>query len=268
MKSLCSTILALLLTLSATSAFDLESITRQTIGGGAFLKGGDASSLSVVPGDQGTPLQLSFELSRRYELSDLDQVAGAFSLRHKRLLLAGGLAQLGDPDLYRELTGRLMFGVLMDSLAIGMHLSRRWLSFGNNYSGLDAHTIGGAASYRHRHWSLGLELDNLTRPRMTARDPGLSPRLTLLAQVDLHRQFTFMGRLAYEYPHGHDFGLGQEVRLSKKTALRWGFSTRPLKYGAGLRVEWRQMHLEVATNYHPTLGFSTGSSLGLSLGQR
>jgi len=250
------------------SVFELHNTRAWSTGGAPLLSDASAVTLATLPvammADRVWKIDLSAE--RRFELADLDQAGCAVAHRRGRVTLAAAYAQFGDPDLYHEQTVALSGSLRHRSIAVGATWSAMAVSFGGGYESLDATTVGLSVSYWRPRLQLAFRADRLTEPTLYDGAVGFQPRWHLSGEWQGPGDYCFTGRVTLEAHQKPQFGLGQRVILTERTAIYWGIATAPLTCGGGIDIMYRGGRLTCAVSYHPTLGLSHGVSLAYTFG--
>lgn len=255
----------LVLTLAAVQGFAFESIQSRSPGMGrtVLLSRPTASDLLNIPDSRLDSTRILFETgyNRRFELADLDHLFLAGTYRRDKVTFAFGASQFGKTDLYAEqfLKGSVTYK--RNSLSLAASLSAMQVQIGNDYGGLQAATFGLGASWTGSKFLVSMVADNLTQPNLYDNGVPITRNLTVLSEYQGPGPYSITGRLRVERGQKPQFGIGQMIRLSKRSYFFWGVATAPLEYGGGLEIDIPIGSISYATSVHPVLGFSHTVSL-------
>ncbi|HWR82360.1 MAG TPA: hypothetical protein VN285_03585 [Candidatus Deferrimicrobium sp.] len=251
------------------ASFDFSSGTDAGLGGAILLSRPSASTLVSLPAGLFPEGMLTLEIgaSRKYALKELDRAFVAAGYRYRLWTMAIGISQLGRGDLYVERTLKAGLARQVNSFAVGGTVSALFVSFGENYSRLDAATFGGTVSYAVSRVAAAVVADNLSSPRLSPSSPAFNPKYSLYVEAQGERWFSLAGRMTLEEDERPQFGLGQLVQLSEHGALSVGLSTAPMQYGAGLELNAADVSVWYCTSYHPVLGFTHSAAFSLEIGR-
>lgn len=263
MSRLLATILVL--TLAAVESFGFESIQSRSLGMGrtVLLSRPTASDLLNIPDCRPDTMRILFEAgyNRRFELADLDHLYLAGVYRRDKVTLAFGASQFGKTDLYAEQLLKGSVTYKRNSLSLAASMSAMRVQIGSGYGGLQAATFGLGASWTGSRFLVSMIADNLTRPNLYDNGLPIARNLTVLSEYQGPGPYSITGRLRMEWGQKPQFGIGQMIRLSKRSYFFWGVATAPLEYGGGLEIDIPIGSISYATSVHPVLGFSHTVSL-------
>ncbi|MCX6835452.1 MAG: hypothetical protein NTW07_10025, partial [candidate division Zixibacteria bacterium] len=238
---------------SAACGFDVHDSRAGGLGRGVLLSRPSAVNLVNTATDGLSRGKGMFEAGyyRRYELADLDYVFVAGAWRYRQLTMAVAASQFGKTDLYAEQLLKGAVALHYHRLSLGMMLSAMQVQFGNGYGSLRAATLGLAGGVSATKFTATLSSDNLTRPRLI--DGGVPYEVTHTLLVEYHgvEAFSFTGRVRVENQQKPQFGLGQSIRLSGRSAFFWGVGTAPVEYGGGIEIDVPFGAVTYAASIHP-----------------
>ncbi|MEW5794900.1 MAG: hypothetical protein AB1772_00940 [Candidatus Zixiibacteriota bacterium] len=253
----------LLILMSSASAYDLINSRSGGLGRSVLLSHPSATDLVNSPTDALVHNAALFDMGydRRFELADLDNLFIAGGWQYRRWTVALGLSQFGRTDLYAEQLIKGSVVLHYREFALGLMPSAMQIQFGNGYGSLRAATFGLGAGYSGYDFKVSMVSDNLTRPRFVDNGDRTGMTFTLLTEYHGHRAFSLLGRLQAEPTQKPQFGLGQWIRLSGRSAFFWGVAGEPTEYGGGLEIEIPFGAITYAASVHPVLGLSHTVSL-------
>ncbi|RME24311.1 MAG: hypothetical protein D6800_08855 [Candidatus Zixiibacteriota bacterium] len=204
--------------------------------------------------------------NRLFELSDLDQVFVAAAGRWRKVSVAFGLSQFGTSGLYTEKLMKGSLGIHLRQFAFGMTASGELVEIGNNYGTLRAAGLGLSAAYHWQRLRVALMADDLNSPSLHENSLDTKPRWNGYVEFRGEQSFLLTGRVLLQRDQTAQFAFAQWLNLSSHAAFYWGIQTSPLRYGAGIELEFRKMRFTYATSVHPTLGFTHTVALSVGVG--
>jgi hypothetical protein len=247
-----------LILVGSAGAFDLRDSRYGGLGRSVLMSRPTAVNLVNTAGDNrnlnGGQIEAGY--NRRFELADLDYLFVAGAWKYRQVTFAFGAAQFGKTDLYAEQTLKGSVTLRYHRFALGLAPSVMQVQIGNNYGTLRAATVGAGVSYAASTFKVGLVADNLTRPALLERGAALEPNYTLLTEYCGRRAFSITGRVKFEDLQKPQFGLGQWIRLSGRSAFFWGVAGEPTEYGGGIEVDVPFGSATYAVAIHPVLGLT------------
>lgn len=261
---------AIFLTITSVNAFEFITTRGNGMGQTIVISQPSASTLLLLPSWGIEHGEWIIELGgmREYELSQLNRAYLAAATRYGRYTFAIGLSQLGQRDYFSERIGKISLGYQWENCNFGVNLSGLEYSFGGNYSPLKAGTFGAAMSYAYSPLQLGFSADNLNSPSVTDNSPAINPQFSVFAEFMGKKSYSLTARMTYEKNAPLQMALGQKIDVSNRSALFWGFQTKPFQLGIGFDVWYSsQGSVTYSGSFHPTLGVSHNLSLIYHLGK-
>jgi hypothetical protein len=170
--------------------------------------------------------------------------------------------------LYSETTGKFSLAYHQSALSVGVSASGMLVEFGGGYENLSMSTLGLGVSYRFRRYFIAAVSDNLTSPRLHDQAVKTSPVHSLYAEFKGKQSYSITGRATFERGQGAQLAIGQQVFISYSSAVFWGLSTEPLKYGGGLELGIGDSRISYAFSNHPALGFTHTISVSYGAGHK
>ncbi len=258
MKRLLMTIAGLMLLGSNTAGFDLVRSRSLGMGRTALLTRPTPTDLINSPSRPIDTTRFRFEAGyhRRFELADLDNLFLAASYRRSKITVAFGAAQFGKAELYAEQLLKGSVAYHLRPFTVAGTISAMQVQIGSGYGTLRSVTYGFGAAWSRRNLHLSLGLDNLSRPVLIDNGMPLTRNATLLAEFERPGSYSITARLRAEWGVKPQFGLGQIIRLSRKSSFFWGIGTAPMEYGGGFEIEVPVGAISYAASVHPVLGMS------------
>ncbi|KQC13247.1 MAG: hypothetical protein APR63_09085 [Desulfuromonas sp. SDB] len=172
-----------------------------------------------------------------------------------------------DAELHREATVSLSHGVaLQDNFSIGstVHVyNLKQARFGSTYAlGFDL----GVAGTLYDYWKVGISLHNINSPSLGKENPEELPRV-------LRAGFAFSPtssiNSSFEIRHEVGFPLrfstGHEFTVSRYLTFRTGVQTEPVRFSAGLSINFNPFILNYAVVQHAVLPWTHQISVGYIL---
>jgi len=116
-------------------------------------------------------------------------------------------------------------------------------------------------------FSAGINAYNPFRPPWNGvKDERLPAQYTFGLGYDAGKNVFISGELVQEEGQDLNVNLGMHYQLVKQFFIRLGISTQTSNYFAGLGFVLGSLRIDLATSYHPQLGFSPGILLLYSFG--
>lgn len=249
--------------------FDMGTARSDGLGGAICLSEPTPAEIVQLPAlKDSSSMTFQSWYRRQYEMKEFDQVYLAATMNREDWSLSAGLGQFGHADLYRELTARLGLAYHFRSWSVSAGWSGMIVDFGSDYDRLQAATLDLAAVWRTAPLFLALRGERLTSPRLDQHSSALEPRCSAYAEWQGPGAYQFVGRMTVEPKQKPQFGLGQIITLSTRSAFFWGIATEPTHYGGGLRLNLGRRQLSYTAAYHPALGFTHAVSVSISFAPR
>lgn len=242
-----------------------------SLGGGCTALSDEPSTMAANPGGLGFYSRKGIELSwsRLFNLRELSSGDFYFVYPLKRfssiksLTFGLGLNVFGQSDYYQESKISFASGVrITDALSIGISVKYMKVSFASPYPGLSAIGIDWGVLIRIQdRIQIGGVIENLNRPQVVKGWEDV-PRIWHLGFAIFPFEEVILAiDLAKDSEFAHQLKFGQEIRILKKLALRFGMATEPVTYGVGAGFEWEKVKMDYAFLSHPTLAESHKVSL-------
>ncbi|HOD65706.1 MAG TPA: hypothetical protein PKM94_03360 [candidate division Zixibacteria bacterium] len=170
---------------AGAAAFELPTPRGEGFGRTMLLADASAAALTKAPTAGIRTGEWRFELGgvRRFELSDLDQVFAAAAGRLGRAVLAAGVSQFGNTELYAETTVRLAAGWRVGAFGAGGSLAAKIVEFGGGYGRLHAAAVGLSATYAGKRVQAAAAAENLNCPRLDAAAAPDHRRLDVYVEI-------------------------------------------------------------------------------------
>jgi len=174
------------------------------------------------------------------------------------LTLGLGLSLFGQSDYYQEAKILFSFGYrIKNRLSLGISVKYMRVSFPSPYSSLSA--IGfdcGMLIRVQDKIQIGAAVKNLNKPEMITGSEDVPRIWDLGAALYPFEEVILVIDWVKDSQFEHQLKFGQEIKVLKRLALRFGVGTEPVTYGWGTGFEWQRMKIDYALLSHPTLGAS------------
>jgi len=268
MKTLQTSCLLLLLLVAPLQATEFISSRGEGLARTVTLSYPSASTLVNLPVADLPSGSWSVETgyNRLFELSDLDQVFVATAGRWRKVSVAVGLSQFGQSGLYTEKLMKGSLGIHLKQFAIGLTASGELVEIGDIYGDLRAAGLGVSAAYHWQWLRVAVMADDLNSPSLHEKSLDSKPRWNGYVEFRSKQSFLLTGRVLMQTDQTAQFAFAQWLNLSSQAAFYWGIQTEPLRYGAGIELEFRKMRFTYATSVHPTLGFTHTVAVSVGVG--
>ena len=237
------------------------------LGGAVLLSAPSASDLLACPFAMVDKNRLLVEsgYSRKFELSDLDEIYACAGYRMGAVTATVGMSQFGKSDYYLEQLLRAGLAVNYKYYTVGLILSGKTVEFGNRADDFRAAAIGVTAGVNYGRYHFGLSADNLNHPKIAENSEADYRRVGVYLELEGPARYCLCGRLLMEEHAKPRATVAQYVRLYRDNALFWNVSTKPMTYGGGVEIAYSRLRVRYAVSHHPALGFTHAVSLGANL---
>jgi hypothetical protein len=250
------------------SASDFTIGRSSGMAGNVLLQNPNASDLLQCPAAFRGYDYFSAEAGyqRKYELADLDKFyfAAGYGTGNFTAILGG--TQFGRSKYYIEqsLRAGLSYRYKYYNLALIGTIKRVEIDSRHGKIDLNAFSLGLAAGWHYQRYHLAISADNLNRPVLDKNAEKEGLMVNIYGEIESGRGFSVMLRTTLEGSEKPIYALGQYFHINGH-GLFWGIQSNPVKYGGGLDINYMNMKLTYAVNYHPVLGFTHNVSLGYIL---
>ncbi len=199
----------------------------------------------------------------RFGIKEMGIKAGAFAMPLKTGAMALSISSYGF-NLYNENKAGFGYGLkFSEKFAAGIQLNYVSTQLGENYGKTQNFTAAlGIQAKLTEELSMGAHLYNPTRAKLaefnneripTVMRWGLqykfSPKVSMAADVDKN---------SYEKTM---FRVGMEYAPIDILYLRMGIATNPSQHAFGVGIQTSDFRIDIASGYHPRLGFTPAVSL-------
>lgn len=256
---------------SSSKAFEFTTTRGTGMGNTLILSRPSATTLLLMPSGGIENREWIVELggTREFGLSELDRAYLAAATRYGNYTVAVGISQLGQRDYYAERVGKVCIAYQWWDYNFAVNLSGIEYSFGGNYSSQRAGTAGLGISYSYEKFFVGIAADNLNSPEIVENSPKVNPQYSFFGEFLGKGTFSLTVRATYEKDESVQFAVGQNIDVSRRSSIFWGFETKPFQLGGGFDFWYnRQGTISYAASYHPTLGISHNLSIIYHFGKR
>jgi hypothetical protein len=268
------TILCLGFTGSAWAVFDNYGSSARvlSLGDASAASADEPSIMQINPGALGFLPQNGIQTShsRLYDLDELSEgeVYVAFLLH--RFTLGAGSYAFGKRDYYKEGILNLAFAYrILDRLSFGSNLKSMRVSFSPKYYVLSRFSMDVGSAYQvNDKLYLGFAARNINHPHLVKNSDDIPANYRLGLTVFPFPDVSLLLDLTYEDRYKEQFHLGQEIKLLKNLALRFGIQTAPARYAFGIGLNWAGFVLDYAYLNHSILGNTHKISFSYGWGRR
>jgi len=237
------------------------------LGGAVLLSAPVASDLASCPFAviESRHLVVESGYSRKFELSDMDELYVGAGYRRGFVTGVVGLSQFGKTDYYVEQLLRAGLAATYKYYSLGILISGKMVEFGNRTDDFLAAALGVAAGVNYGRYHIGLTADNLNHPRVAENSEPDYRRVGLYVELEGPSRYSICGRLLLEEHAKPRATIAQYIQLFRENALYWSVGTQPMTYGGGVEVAYSRLKIRYSVSHHPVLGFTQAVSLGTGL---
>ena len=158
---------------------------------------------------------------------------------------------------------------IKNRISFGSNLKYMRVSFSPQYIDLSAFSVDFGSVYKiNSKLQLGLAGRNINQPRLIENSNDIPSNYRLGVAVFPFPDVSLLLDLTYEDRYKEQFHLGQEIKLLKNLALRFGIQTAPACYAFGIGLNWAKFALDYAYLNHSILGNTHKISFSYGWGRR
>ena len=264
-------IFVLLFSVCSAQAFEFVTSRSLGMGGTLLLSEPSASTLLQLPTSGITKNEWIFEAGalREFEIKELDRAYLVAATRVGHLIVAAGIAQLGQTDFYAEKTLRTSLGYLNRYFGLSLNISAVEYDFGGFYGSLRASAVGAGFSFKLKRLYLAASLDNLNSPTLLENSSELKSDYSFYGELKGKGAYSIMGRVTFQKDEETTLAVAQKIVVSNKGNFYWGISSAPFQIGGGMELQFvKRGMISYAGSFHPALGYSHNVSLIYRLGSK
>jgi len=226
---------------SASAAFEYPSGSVQSFAKAGCVDLHKPSSLDLyinpalrISGKIGVDLSLS----RLYNLSDFQLVAGAASIDRKTFSLTVGSTQLTGSDYYWERSYLLAGSIgLPYRLRVGASANYLRVEYTGGYRSLGLTALNlGLVWHAHEAVAVGVVARNVNRPHYKSGSQSLPLISEISVSYVFSDAFSFFLTQHLEENVRDRFFVGQEVNVTKEFSLHLGLATEPTEISGGFSL--------------------------------
>lgn len=229
-----------------------------SLGEGCVALSDEASVISSNPSGLGffEKKQIQASWSQLYGLKELSSGDFYFAYSFGRFGLGLGFNIFGKSDYYQENITSVAFGYRIKSFfSIGLNLKYMKVSFSPTYGSHSILGIDFGATVRiNKKAQFGAKVENINKPEIFNGSDDI-PRLFKIGLAIF--PFENLGlTFDFEDESGYDkkIHFGQEIKVLKQLALRFGTQTSPARYSLGTGFDFEKINIDYAYLSHPSLG--------------
>jgi hypothetical protein len=211
-------------------------------------------------------IQLSW--SKLFGLDELSQGDLYLTLPlNKRLTLGVGYNIFGKNDYYKENLIIIGFGIkVSEHLSLGTNLKYFQLSFPSPYG--DFKTLGldlGSLYEIEEKIQIGLAFRNVNQPELIKNSDRIPFSYSAGISLYPYKQVLLAAELYKTKSEKEELRFGQEIKVFRNLALRFGMKTSPACYSLGTGLELENLRFDYGYLSHPALGGSHKVTLSFHL---
>ena len=238
-----------------------------------------ASTLAMGNASVGLPTSFS-SINNQAAMAFVDH--GAFSIFSRNQFFVDGLNQISASgiiptksgafglalnyegfDLFNESKVGVSYGLLLaETFSIGAQITYYSLSI-EQYGSKNSISFDAALMFQaYDDLYFGAQVINPAQQELTTSSTDNLPTILKAGFGWLaSNNVTISGELMQHFESDPVVNAGFEYRIIEMIAIRTGISTNPTLNSFGVGFEFKQIELDVAANYHQTLGISPALSL-------
>ncbi|HVP35635.1 MAG TPA: hypothetical protein VMT04_01435 [Terriglobales bacterium] len=221
----------------------------------------EASQLLSNPASTGLFSKREIQLgwSKLYGLDELSQgdLYLTFPL-NKRLTLGAGYNIFGKNDYYKENLLIIGLGIKMtENLSLGTNLKYYQLSFPSPYGDFNALGLDLGSLYKlDEKVQIGFALRNINQPELIKNSDRIPFSYSAGISLYPYKQVFLAAELDQTRSEKEELRFGQEIKIFRNLALRFGMKTSPACYSLGTGLELENLRFDYGYLSHPVLGGS------------
>ena len=167
-------------------------------------------------------------------------------------------------NLYREITSGIGYGMkLADNFSAGLSLNYHRISFGDIYGGKNSISASAGLKYKlNTNIEFGANVTNLNRAQITEVEDERFPTVFGLGMRYIFSEKVFWTvELEKDIIHPLNVKSGLEIKAHDILVLRVGVNTYPFQTAFGAGIKFKKWRLDIAANWHSTLGINPSAGL-------
>ncbi len=272
-KTVLVFVLILLNLNSLRSALIEEGIDSKTIalGNSFFSLIDNSNAVFLNPAGLSflTKSQVSLGYSNLYGLTELSLGSLSWSYPLKSWSFGVGLSIFGKSDFYQEKLGVISAAYnFKNKIGVGISLKYLILSTSSDYPELKAFSLDlGFRGKFLEKIAIGGVVKNLNEPKFKKNAEKIPLNYNLALAYNPFKEIGLMVAYFDDSDFKSQFRFGQETKIGKNLALRFGFQTQPSRYSFGAGFIWEKFKIDYAYFNHPDLEASHSVNLTLELNQ-
>lgn len=198
----------------------------------------------------------------RFLSKELQTQAIAFALPIKKGVFSLGATTFGY-EQYRSTKAGVGYSLqLSDNFFLGAQVNMHQLRFNENYgSSFSATGELGLLAKVSEKWMIGISAMNFGAQKISATEERFTSVLRAGFRYKLSEVVLITGEVEKQTIHDFSFKGGVEYIPVKNFFIRLGAQSGPTSFAFGLGYKWNQFSMDIATNYHPVLGWTPSFGL-------
>ena len=202
-------------------------------------------------------------VENRFLIKEMSMKALGLILPLKRVSFGLSVSHFGF-SLYNEVKAGLAFSMLLGKkFSAGLQLDYLRIQQGENYGTRNLFTFEFGLQFRiTEKVNLGAHVYNPVPVKFSKQSKELLPTLFRLG-LSWQLSDSFLGSVEFEKDllTKPAFKAGFEYHFIKPLFIRLGFLTNPVQFTFGFGLEFGKFRFDLASSYHPVLGYSPQASL-------
>lgn len=208
--------------------------------------------------------QLGVSYENRFLLKELSIQSLAFGFHTDNSGNIGLHFQQYGFDLYRETNGGLTYGMkLAENFSAGVSINFHGIYLAENYGSRNTFSAAAGLLYAlNKNLKIGMRVQNLSRARLAEfADERLPTAFGLGLQYTISPKVFWSLEAEKDLVHPLNLKSGLEIQAHDVLALRLGINSYPFQSSFGLGLTMKRFQLDLATQWHATLGLSPSGGL-------
>ena len=167
-------------------------------------------------------------------------------------------------NLYREISTGLGYGMkLSDNFSAGISINYHRIAFGDIYGATNSMSASLGLKYKlNKNIEFGANAANINRAQITEVEDERFPTVFGLGMKYIFSEKAFWTiEVEKDLLHPLNVKSGLELKAHDMLVLRLGMNTYPFQTAFGAGVKFKKWRLDLAANWHSTLGINPSAGL-------